>query len=68
MEVFKVFSSDMVLQRLAEQIIEDVDEEEISKVFSQGKAGFNSASWSGTAMRGSGGAVLRRLAVLTWKP
>ena len=34
-EVFKVFLLGQVLQHLAEQIIEDVDEEEIFKVFSQ---------------------------------
>ena len=49
-EVVKVFSMDRVLQRLAEQIIED----DIL-----GRAGFNSASWSRTARRASGGAVLR---------
>ena len=59
-DVFMVFFLDIVLQRLAEQIIKDV-----------GKAGFNSASWSRTSKPGSGGAVLRRVeprAVLTWKP
>ena len=53
------FLPGQVLQRLAEQIIDDVEE-----------AGFNSASCGRTSKRGSGGAVLRRgeaLAVVTWK-
>ena len=60
-----------VLQRLAEQIIEDAEEEETFKIFFQDKVGFNNASWSRTAVCGSGGAVLRReeaRAVLTSKP
>ena len=61
-----------VLERLVEQTMGD--EEEIFKVSFQDRVGFNSASWSRTAKRGSGGAVLRRdaapgrsRAVLTWK-
>ena len=60
-----VFYLDRVLQRLVEQIIE---------AHMVGKAGFNSASWSRTSERGSGGEVLRRdralglaRAVLNWK-
>ena len=45
-----LFSQDKVLQRCVEQIIDDIGPGQ----------GFNSASWSRTAWRGSGGAVLRR--------
>ena len=60
-----------VLQHFAEQTIEDVARRKSSRSSPRARWGFNSASWSRTALRGSGGAGLRReraRAVLTRKP